>query len=139
MYQRFISMKHAVLFATDIAARGLDFPSIDPRYAELRAFGLIQSNGDINHDAWASMKNTLLRPHREAVKNQTRSDLRCAERELKKRRLKEARPDGFHIPSSSTSTKKKKHPRKGKSASVSSEGDGNMPVDNLNELTKFVA
>ncbi|KAF8909649.1 P-loop containing nucleoside triphosphate hydrolase protein [Gymnopilus junonius] len=29
MYQRFISMKHAVLIATDIAARGLDFPSID--------------------------------------------------------------------------------------------------------------
>ena len=29
MYQRFTSMSHAVLFATDIAARGLDFPSID--------------------------------------------------------------------------------------------------------------
>lgn len=29
MFQRFTSMKHAVLFATDIAARGLDFPSID--------------------------------------------------------------------------------------------------------------
>jgi ATP-dependent RNA helicase DDX10/DBP4 len=29
MYQRFTAMEHAVLFATDIAARGLDFPSID--------------------------------------------------------------------------------------------------------------
>ncbi|KAF8186394.1 P-loop containing nucleoside triphosphate hydrolase protein [Pholiota molesta] len=29
MYQRFTAMEHAVLFATDIAARGLDFPLID--------------------------------------------------------------------------------------------------------------
>ncbi|KAF8964766.1 P-loop containing nucleoside triphosphate hydrolase protein [Flammula alnicola] len=29
MYQKFTSMSHAVLLATDIAARGLDFPSID--------------------------------------------------------------------------------------------------------------
>ncbi|PPR03363.1 hypothetical protein CVT24_012488 [Panaeolus cyanescens] len=29
MYQKFTSISHAVLFATDIAARGLDFPSID--------------------------------------------------------------------------------------------------------------
>ncbi|KAF8646746.1 hypothetical protein AX16_007073 [Volvariella volvacea WC 439] len=29
MYQKFIASKHAVLFATDIAARGLDFPSVD--------------------------------------------------------------------------------------------------------------
>ncbi|RPD65179.1 DEAD-domain-containing protein [Lentinus tigrinus ALCF2SS1-7] len=29
VFQRFTSMKHAVLFATDIAARGLDFPSVD--------------------------------------------------------------------------------------------------------------
>lgn len=29
MYNKFISSKQAVLFATDIAARGLDFPSID--------------------------------------------------------------------------------------------------------------
>ncbi|CAA7266168.1 unnamed protein product [Cyclocybe aegerita] len=29
MYQRFTSSSHAVLFATDIAARGLDFPSVD--------------------------------------------------------------------------------------------------------------
>lgn len=29
MFKRFTSMKHAVLFATDIAARGLDFPSVD--------------------------------------------------------------------------------------------------------------
>ena len=28
-FKRFTSMKHAVLFATDIAARGLDFPSVD--------------------------------------------------------------------------------------------------------------
>ncbi|KAI0942852.1 hypothetical protein AcV7_002148 [Taiwanofungus camphoratus] len=28
-FQRFMSMKHAVLIATDIAARGLDFPSVD--------------------------------------------------------------------------------------------------------------
>lgn len=29
MYSRFTSSQHAVLFATDIAARGLDFPSVD--------------------------------------------------------------------------------------------------------------
>lgn len=29
MYNKFISSKHSVLLATDIAARGLDFPSID--------------------------------------------------------------------------------------------------------------
>lgn len=29
MYQKFITSKHSVLFATDIAARGLDFPSVD--------------------------------------------------------------------------------------------------------------
>ncbi|KAF5384352.1 hypothetical protein D9615_003226 [Tricholomella constricta] len=29
MYNKFTSSSHAVLFATDIAARGLDFPSID--------------------------------------------------------------------------------------------------------------
>ncbi|GAA5948840.1 hypothetical protein JCM3765_003921 [Sporobolomyces pararoseus] len=29
IYQRFLSAKHSILFATDIAARGLDFPSID--------------------------------------------------------------------------------------------------------------
>lgn len=28
-FQRFTTMKHAVLFATDIAARGLDFPAVD--------------------------------------------------------------------------------------------------------------
>ncbi|GJJ14735.1 hypothetical protein Clacol_009002 [Clathrus columnatus] len=29
IYQRFISCSHSILFATDIAARGLDFPSVD--------------------------------------------------------------------------------------------------------------
>lgn len=29
MYNKFTQSKHAVLFATDIAARGLDFPSVD--------------------------------------------------------------------------------------------------------------
>jgi len=29
MYTRYTSSQHAVLFATDIAARGLDFPSVD--------------------------------------------------------------------------------------------------------------
>ncbi|KXN89416.1 ATP-dependent RNA helicase DBP4, partial [Leucoagaricus sp. SymC.cos] len=29
MFNKFITTKHAVLFATDIAARGLDFPSVD--------------------------------------------------------------------------------------------------------------
>ncbi|GAA6006800.1 RNA-dependent ATPase HCA4 [Rhodotorula paludigena] len=29
IYQRFLTSKHAVLFATDVAARGLDFPAVD--------------------------------------------------------------------------------------------------------------
>jgi hypothetical protein len=29
IYQRFLTSKHAVMFATDVAARGLDFPAID--------------------------------------------------------------------------------------------------------------
>lgn len=29
MYNKFITSKHSVLIATDIAARGLDFPSVD--------------------------------------------------------------------------------------------------------------
>ncbi|KAM0750297.1 DEAD-domain-containing protein [Meredithblackwellia eburnea MCA 4105] len=29
IYQRFLSAKHSVMFATDVAARGLDFPSVD--------------------------------------------------------------------------------------------------------------
>lgn len=29
IYQRFLSAKHSIMFATDIAARGLDFPSVD--------------------------------------------------------------------------------------------------------------
>ncbi|GAA5916607.1 hypothetical protein JCM6882_009174 [Rhodosporidiobolus microsporus] len=29
IYQRFLTSKHAILFATDVAARGLDFPAID--------------------------------------------------------------------------------------------------------------
>jgi ATP-dependent RNA helicase DDX10/DBP4 len=29
IYQRFLKSSHSILFATDIAARGLDFPSVD--------------------------------------------------------------------------------------------------------------
>ncbi|KAG6887534.1 hypothetical protein C0995_014572 [Termitomyces sp. Mi166 len=106
----------------------LTFPNVDNRYAELHAFGIINQNGDINQDAWSSVKNALLRPHHEAVCKQARSDRR-KEKELKKCRFKDANPDGFAIPSTAGHGKKKRT-RKAKSFTPS-PSSSNVPLDNM--------
>ena len=110
-----------------------NFPNIDTRYAKLYAFNLLQPNGDLNPDAWASMKNALLRPHRDAVRNQARTDSRRAERELKKRRLDEAQSMDLGLSSSTAgqSSNKKNRSRRGKSSSSANEDDHEMNLDPL--------
>ncbi|KAG6868147.1 hypothetical protein C0993_007221, partial [Termitomyces sp. T159_Od127] len=58
-------------------------------------------NGDVDTTRWDMTRDALLRPHREAVRNQARADSRREEKALKKRRYKEAHPNGFSIGSSS--------------------------------------
>ncbi|KAG6875308.1 hypothetical protein C0993_009849 [Termitomyces sp. T159_Od127] len=65
----------------------LTIPYFDNRYLELRTFGIIDDKGDVIDGGWANVKNALLRPHRDAVRNQARSDARKVERALKKLRI----------------------------------------------------
>ncbi|KAG5728931.1 hypothetical protein E4T56_gene8455 [Termitomyces sp. T112] len=107
----------------------LTFPVVDSRYSKFRAFGIIKPDGEVNQEAWASMKNALLRPHREAVRNQARSDSCREEKELKKRRFEDANADVFSLPTSSrANSNKKKRAQKDTATSESSEGDKEMPI-----------
>ncbi|KAG6888614.1 hypothetical protein C0995_007043 [Termitomyces sp. Mi166 len=110
----------------------LTFPQLDNRYNEFRAFGIINANREVNNDAWSSMKNALLRPHCEAIKNQARSESHREEKESKKRRLNDAKPDGYELPAL-TSGGKKQRSRKGQSPT---EGDPNMPVNEADPAAK---
>ncbi|KAG6874924.1 hypothetical protein C0993_011608 [Termitomyces sp. T159_Od127] len=65
----------------------LTIPYFDNRYSELRTFGIIDDDGNLVDGGWANVKNALLRPHRDAVRNQARSDARKVERALKKLRI----------------------------------------------------
>ncbi|KAH0585670.1 hypothetical protein J132_07618 [Termitomyces sp. J132] len=96
----------------------MTFPNCDPHSA----------NGDINRDAWASMKNALLHPHREAVRNEARSESRREEKESKKRCLEDAKPDGFFLP---TIPANNIHNGKKRAAKAKSPlpADAEMPVD----------
>ncbi|KAG6864532.1 hypothetical protein C0991_008907 [Blastosporella zonata] len=78
------------------------FPVVDKRYGDFLAYDIINKNGDVNHMvAWGAMKNAILRPHREAARNQARNELRREEKQSKKYRLEEAIDvDAYTIPSS---------------------------------------
>ncbi|KAG6877694.1 hypothetical protein C0993_005019 [Termitomyces sp. T159_Od127] len=65
----------------------LTIPFFDNRYSELCVLGIIDGKGDLIEGGWANVKNALLCPHREAVRNQARSDARKAKRALKKLRI----------------------------------------------------
>ncbi|KAG6863761.1 hypothetical protein C0993_010447 [Termitomyces sp. T159_Od127] len=75
----------------------LTYPFSDKRLSDLASFGLIQKDGSLNTKQWQMMKNALLRPHREAVRNQARSEARQAEKARKKRRLEEAREEAVYL------------------------------------------
>ncbi|KAG6881079.1 hypothetical protein C0993_002921, partial [Termitomyces sp. T159_Od127] len=114
----------------------LSYPSIPPyiphhRYSEFRLFGIINAQGDVNVNAWASLKNALFRPHQEAVRNQAQNESQCTERENKRRHAEEARPDGFSLPvaSSSTTAANKKRGRKAQSSSDTSEARDNNNME----------
>ncbi|KAG6839721.1 hypothetical protein C0991_012299 [Blastosporella zonata] len=90
----------------------LSFPFIDPCYAELRAYDVINARGDLNPATWSAMKNALLCPHREAQRNQSHKEQRREKQESKKCRLEEALPEA--ILASATSNKTAKTRGKGK-------------------------
>ncbi|KAG5720641.1 hypothetical protein E4T56_gene4945 [Termitomyces sp. T112] len=107
----------------------LTFPFFNNRYLELRSFNVIDGNGDVNEDGWANVKNALLRPHRDAVRNQARSESRKAEKKFKKRRLKEAKSEGFKPISASGLSKK------GRGVNRSNDPVDKMPVDQFIQQT----
>ncbi|KAH0588577.1 hypothetical protein J132_08907 [Termitomyces sp. J132] len=112
----------------------LTFPVVDNCYSKFRAFGIIKPDGEVNQEAWASMKNALLRPHCKAIRNQARSDSRHKEKELKKHCFEDAKADVFGLPTSSrTNSNKKKRAQKDTATSESSKGDKEMPIDQFIE------
>ncbi|KAG6883581.1 hypothetical protein C0993_005332 [Termitomyces sp. T159_Od127] len=77
----------------------MEFPFSDPRYNDLRVFGLISKDGSLDTEKWDMMKNAILRPYRDAVRFQARAESRRQEKARKKRRMEEAEdhPEGFYI------------------------------------------
>ncbi|KAG6867475.1 hypothetical protein C0993_002322 [Termitomyces sp. T159_Od127] len=75
----------------------LTIPVFDDPYSELCTLGIIDGKGDLIEGGWANVKNALLRPHREAVRNQARSDARKAERALKKLRIHDNPFEGYPL------------------------------------------
>ncbi|KAG5333912.1 hypothetical protein C0989_004661 [Termitomyces sp. Mn162] len=106
----------------------MTFPNCNPHYTEFHAFRIISANGDINQDAWASMKNALLHPHCKAVRNQAQLESCREEKELKKHCLEDAKPDGFFLPTIPANNihNGKKCPAKSKSPI---QADAEMPID----------
>ncbi|KAG5734437.1 hypothetical protein E4T56_gene11751 [Termitomyces sp. T112] len=84
----------------------LTFPFFDNCYLELRSFNAIDRNGDVNEDGWANVKNALLHPHRNAVRNQAHSESCKAEKKFNKRHLEEAKSESFKPISASGPSKK---------------------------------
>ncbi|KAG6898840.1 hypothetical protein C0993_003654, partial [Termitomyces sp. T159_Od127] len=80
---------------------------------KFHTFNIINSNGDIDPDGWASMKNALLCPHHEAVCNQAHSESCREEKEMKRHCYEDSHPEQFGITSfTGTHPAKKKHMRK---------------------------
>ncbi|KNZ81585.1 hypothetical protein J132_11346 [Termitomyces sp. J132] len=107
----------------------ITFPFFDNRYLELRSFNVIDGNGDVNEAGWASVKNALLCPHRDAVRSQARSDSCKAEKKFKKRRPKDARSEGFKPTSAHGQAKK------GRGLNKSNDPIDEMPVDQFIQQT----
>ncbi|KAH0578314.1 hypothetical protein J132_10964 [Termitomyces sp. J132] len=107
----------------------LTFPFFNNCYLELRSFNIIDRNGDVNEDRWANVKNTLLCPHCDAVRNQARSESRKAEKKFKKHCLEEAKSEGFKPISASGPSKK------GRGVNRSNDPVDEMPVDQFIQQT----
>ncbi|KAG6867226.1 hypothetical protein C0993_005414 [Termitomyces sp. T159_Od127] len=62
----------------------LTIPYFDNCYSELYTFSIINNKGDLIDRGWANVKNVLLRPHHDAVRNQAHSDACKAKQALRK-------------------------------------------------------
>ncbi|KAG5333222.1 hypothetical protein C0989_006053 [Termitomyces sp. Mn162] len=72
----------------------------------LRSFNVTDRNVDINEDGWANVKNALLHPHCNAIRNQAHSKSCKVEKKFNKHCLEEAKSESFKPISASGPSKK---------------------------------
>ncbi|KNZ78744.1 hypothetical protein J132_10232 [Termitomyces sp. J132] len=84
----------------------LTFPFFDNCYLKLRSFNVTDRNVDINEDGWANVKNALLHPHCNAIRNQAHSKSCKVEKKFNKHCLEEAKSESFKPISASGPSKK---------------------------------